>query len=118
MRCAMRKIAVSGNGEIETHPICSCHDNQRTHITMTSVFRVPRIRGVQITFKSSMRNPVRPGFIESRGGNGGRLSLLEDERLNCGVSFYLLSETSSAIFIDGLCQSPVYNISLHDLVEL
>jgi len=75
----MRKIAMSSNGEIRTCPICSCHDNQRTLITMTSVHGLPRIRGVQITFAYSMWNPVLQAFIEYHGGSEDRLSLLEDE---------------------------------------
>ena len=79
MWCVMRQIAVSSNGEIGTRPICSCHDNQRTVITMTSVHGLPRIRGVQITFTYSIGNPVLQAFIEHRGGSESRLSLLEDE---------------------------------------
>jgi hypothetical protein len=109
MWCVVHKIATSSNREIGTRTVCSCHDNQRTLVTMTSVHGLPHIRGVQIALAYSIWNPALQAFIEYLGGSEGRLSLPEDawlkwrkSRLDFGyryiyIYYYLLIETSSTL---------------------
>jgi hypothetical protein len=61
-------ILQCSNGEIESRPTCSCHDNQLTLIIVTSPHIIPPIRGVQVTFVvCAIWNSVQQGCTRPSG---------------------------------------------------